>query len=37
MIMASGLEGGGTRLYSEDFNAYAHIDGRRIINPFQQP
>jgi predicted nucleic acid-binding protein len=34
MIVAACLEGGVTRLYSEDFDAYAQIDGLQLVNPF---
>ncbi len=34
MIIAACLEGGVTRLYSEDFDAYPHVDGLEIVNPF---
>lgn len=34
MLIASCLEGGLHRLYSEDFSAYPKIDGLEIINPF---
>jgi predicted nucleic acid-binding protein len=34
MIIAACLEGGVTRLYSEDFDAYARVDGLEIVNPF---
>jgi predicted nucleic acid-binding protein len=33
-IIAACLEGGVTRLYSEDFNAYPCVDGLEIMNPF---
>src|SRR5262249_46450131 len=29
------LEAGVTRLYSEDFDAYAHVDSLQIVNPFK--
>jgi hypothetical protein len=35
MIIAACLEAGVTRLYSEDFDAYAHVDGLQIVNPFK--
>jgi predicted nucleic acid-binding protein len=35
MIVAACLEGGVTRLYSEDFDAYAEINGLKIVNPFK--
>ena len=35
MIIAACLMGGVTRLYSEDFDAYAHVDGLEIVNPFK--
>jgi len=34
MIIAACLDGGITRLYSEDFDAYGYIDGLELINPF---
>lgn len=34
MIIAACLEGGVTRLYSEDFDAYPDIDGLEVVNPF---
>jgi predicted nucleic acid-binding protein len=34
MIIAACLEGGVTRLYSEDFDAYPRVDGLEIVNPF---
>ena len=34
MIIAACLEGGVTRLYSEDFDAYPQVDGLEIVNPF---
>ena len=34
MIIAACLDGGVTRLYSEDFNAYPRVDGLEIVNPF---
>lgn len=34
MIIAACLEAGLTRLYSEDFDAYPHVDGLEIVNPF---
>lgn len=37
MIIAACLEGGVTRLYSEDFDAYPHVDGLEIVNPFKVP
>jgi predicted nucleic acid-binding protein len=35
MIVATCLEGGLTRLYSEDFDAYRQIEGLELINPFK--
>jgi predicted nucleic acid-binding protein len=35
MIIAACLEAGVTRLYSEDFDAYGHVDGLQLINPFK--
>lgn len=35
MIIAACLEGGVTRLYSEDFDAYPLVDGLEIVNPFK--
>jgi predicted nucleic acid-binding protein len=34
MIVAACLEGGVTRLYSEDFDACAQIDNLQLVNPF---
>lgn len=34
-IIAACLEGGVTRLYSEDFDAYPKVDGLEILNPFK--
>jgi predicted nucleic acid-binding protein len=34
MIIAACVEGGVTRLYSEDFDAYPQVDGLEIVNPF---
>jgi predicted nucleic acid-binding protein len=34
MIIAACMEGGVTRLYSEDFDAYSRVDGLEIVNPF---
>jgi predicted nucleic acid-binding protein len=34
MIISACLEGGVTRLYSEDFDAYPRVDGLEIANPF---
>ena len=34
MVVAACLEGGVTRLYSEDFDAYKQIDGLQLVNPF---
>ena len=35
MIIAACLEAGVTRLYTEDFDAYPHVDGLEIVNPFK--
>jgi len=35
MIIAACLEGGVTRLYSEDLDAYPRVDGLEIVNPFK--
>ena len=35
MIVGACLEGGISRLYTEDYSAYPKIDGLEIINPFQ--
>ena len=35
MILAACLEGGVTRLYSEDFDVYHRLDGLEISNPFK--
>jgi predicted nucleic acid-binding protein len=35
MIIAACLEGGVARLYSEDFDAYPHVDGLEIVNPIK--
>ncbi|HMF58690.1 MAG TPA: PIN domain-containing protein [Pyrinomonadaceae bacterium] len=37
LIIAACLEGGVTRLYSEDFDASARGEGLEIINPFVTP
>jgi len=37
MIVAACLDGGVTRLYSEDFDAYSNIEGLSLINPFKAP
>lgn len=34
MVVAACLEGGVSRLYSEDFDAYKQIDGLQLANPF---
>ncbi len=34
LIVAACLEGGVTRLYSEDFGAYPYVNGLEIVNPF---
>jgi predicted nucleic acid-binding protein len=35
LLIAACLEGGVTRLYSEDFDAYAQIDTLSLVNPFK--
>jgi len=35
MILAACLEGNVTRLYSEDLDAYAQINGLEMVNPFK--
>lgn len=35
MVVAACLEGGVTRLYSEDFDAYSIVQGLEIVNPFK--
>lgn len=35
MIIAACLDAGVPRLYSEDFDAYAQVDGLQIVNPFK--
>ena len=37
LIVAACLEGGITRLYSEDFDASARAEGVEVINPFAAP
>lgn len=37
MIIAACLEGGISRLYSEDFDAYSQVNGLEIVNPFKEP
>ncbi|HVG20970.1 MAG TPA: nucleic-acid-binding protein, contains PIN domain protein, partial [Blastocatellia bacterium] len=37
MIIAACLEGGVTRLYSEDFDGYSNIDSLSLVNPFKSP
>lgn len=37
MIVAACLDGGVSRLYSEDFDAYPRVDGLEIVNPFRPP
>ncbi len=34
MIVAACVDGGVTRLYSEDFDAYKQIDSVQLVNPF---
>lgn len=36
MLLAACLESGVTRLCTEDFDAYAEVDGLEIVNPFAQ-
>ncbi len=35
MIIAACLEANVTRLYTEDFDAYAQVNGLKIMNPFK--
>ncbi len=35
MILAACLEGGITRFYTEDFDAYPSVEGLEIVNPFR--
>lgn len=35
ILIAACLEGGVKRLYSEDFDAYRHVDGLEIVNPLK--
>jgi len=37
MVIAASLEGGVSRLYSEDFDAYPRVNGLEIVNPFKVP
>jgi len=37
LLVAACLEGGVTRLYSEDFDASARAEGLEIVNPFATP
>lgn len=37
MIVAACLEGGVTRLYTEDFGGYSRIDALEVVNPFLNP
>ena len=37
LIVAACLEGGITRIYSEDFDASARAEGLEVINPFASP
>jgi len=37
MIVAACVEGGVTRLYTEDFGAYAKVESLEIVNPFRSP
>lgn len=37
LIVAACLEGGITRLYSEDFDASARAEGLEVVNPFASP
>lgn len=34
MVIAACLEGGVTRLYTEDFGAYSRIEALEVVNPF---
>lgn len=36
-VIAACLEGGVTRLYTEDFDAYPNIAGLEVVNPFKSP
>lgn len=35
MVLAACLEGGIATFYTEDFDAYAEVDGIQIVNPFK--
>jgi predicted nucleic acid-binding protein len=37
MVIASCLESGIARLYSEDLGSFAQVEGLEIVNPFGQP
>jgi predicted nucleic acid-binding protein len=37
LLIAACLEGGVTRLYSEDFDGYSHIESLTLVNPFKSP
>ena len=37
LIIAACLEGGVTRLYSEDFDESVHAEGIEVVNPFAAP
>jgi predicted nucleic acid-binding protein len=37
LIIAACLEGGVTRLYSEDFDGSVHAEGIEVVNPFAGP
>jgi predicted nucleic acid-binding protein len=37
LIIAACLEGGVTRLYSEDFTGNSRIEGLSLVNPFAAP
>jgi predicted nucleic acid-binding protein len=37
LLIAACLEGGVTRLYSEDFDGYSHIESLSLVNPFKSP
>ena len=36
LLVATCLEGGVQRLYTEDFDAYREIDSLEIVNPFRE-
>jgi predicted nucleic acid-binding protein len=37
LLIAACLEGGVTRLYSEDLDGYSHIESLSLVNPFKSP